>query len=143
MTIESVGQWLRPWGVESFSGQAVFEDNEGRPFIVALTQDASVIYLSTPVLALPEAPAAALLSRLLSLGHLGRETGGGAISLDEAGENAVLWLAWPVASLDPEGFEQLMMVFLDRAEALRATLRTPESDGPNVGDQTGGQFVRV
>ncbi|MEM9764605.1 MAG: type III secretion system chaperone [Pseudomonadota bacterium] len=63
-------------------------------------------------MALPAEPWAALLGCLLSLGHLGLETGGGSISIDEAGEKAVLWLGWPVAGLDPERLELLMMVFL-------------------------------
>ena len=128
MSKELIGEWLKPYGVEGFRGKATFDYEHETQFTVELTNDERYLMLSSVIEQVSAIATREHLHQILRLNHLGIETRGGTLSIDETGENLVLWYSRPVAALDPEGFDNLIGSFLDVTRHIQQKVSAPASD---------------
>ena len=122
MSVQLVGQWLQDYGVEEFSGACTFTYRDSIEFGLEVSTDESHLVLHSVVGRVPESDQAESLRRLLQMNHLGIETQGATISLDESGENIVLWISLPIDRLDPDEFERVVGAFLDLSDRVAGEL---------------------
>jgi len=129
MSIAAVGSWLGAFGVDDFAGRCTFKYHDTIDFTVEVSADESFLCVSAVLGERTASDNPRLLLQLLQLNHLGIETGGTCLSVDETGQNIVLWYSRPVQGLGAEGFNNLVASFLDSAEDLqRRILRAMVDD---------------
>ena len=130
MSTEQVGEWLQPFGIESFAGQCVLTYSDEIAVSVEITADGLALQLSAALATLPEDATRSFLRSLLAMNHKGQKTGGGALAIGETGSLLVLCLAWPIQALDRQSFANMFGTFLDNAAELRAWIvsRLAEAD---------------
>ena len=119
MSIETIGGWLRTYGVDDFAGRCTFKYRDTIDFTVEVSADETFLSVSAVLGERTDTDDPNRLLRLLQLNHLGLETGGTCLSVDETGRHIVLWYSRPVQGMDAEGFTNLVGAFLDKAEELQ------------------------
>ena len=124
MSVHTIGQWLRDYGVDEFDGACSFTYKGVIDFSLEVSTDDSHLVMHSIVGELPQNDDAALPKKLLGMNYLGIETRGATLSLDETGVNVVLWISLPIDALDIERFEQVIGAFLDLSEQMSALVRS-------------------
>lgn len=127
MSIETISQWMRDYGVADFAGACAFTYRDAIDFTIETSADESHLIMHSVLAEIAEDTEAKDLRRLLQMNYLGKETSGATLALDETGVNVMLWIALPIASLDVEQFEQVIGSFLDLSEQLSEKIRADQA----------------
>ena len=118
---QSIVEWLRPFGVQDFHGACTLTYRNTIDLNLELTDDETEFVLSA-VIGQVDPSDSEQLVRLLRMNNLGKQTRGATISLEENGEDILLWIATPLSGMDLARFEQVVYAFVDLVEELPLAL---------------------
>ncbi|MEW4486728.1 type III secretion system chaperone [Thalassoglobus sp. JC818] len=132
MTMEELQIWSRNYGVENFHGACSFTYNDDFGFRIEATEGGRFVMLSSTIATVSIQSESDLFRQLLRWNHLGVKTQGASFSLDETGENIVLWIMISIDDLDPAEFDRVVGSFLDLSEQFAKAVR--QMDESNIAE---------
>lgn len=119
MNKSEIEKWFADLGVTNFSGEAVFDSENGLQTEFVLSADDRELLITSVIGLLSVRTDAHVYRLILRTNHLGVDTRGGCLSLAEDDETLLLWRVVSVAVMDADELANTVSSFIDTAGEIR------------------------